>query len=94
MKIGDRVAIVNNELFDSCEGYIVDITEYFYYVELYKGNSQLIDKGVELFFTENELSLLPKLRLNTDLIRKEKVTKIISTEESLKDVIPFFDEED
>ena len=95
MKIGDRVLIVNDSLFNNCEGYIIEIDDLGYLVSLYKHNDKITKEEIneyDVYFNKNNLELLPKL--NIKKIRENKNTKIISTEESLEDIIPFYNEED
>lgn len=95
-KIGDRVRIINNNIFENCEGVIIDISNNdCYWIDLYKNNDSLSIEEIKEYSIRlniNELELLYKLDIKR--LREEKETKIISTEESLIDIIPFYDPED
>lgn len=90
-KIGDKIKVtINDSIFKNCEGVIVDIDEDDYWIELYKGN-EFIEGEMLILLLADSFELIPKL----DIKRlREKETKIISTEESLIDIIPFYDPED
>ena len=101
MKIGDRVRINETEtLFVGCEGVIVEIDGNDFVIELYKGNHKLTAEEASeylIYCVESELELLPTprfVRLDVKKLRETKNTKIISTEESLKDVDPFFNDKE
>lgn len=94
MKVGDIVEIINDIAFEGCRGEIIKIIDVLecYVVKIYKGNSLYNDNDIkdsEISFKKEQLKKL--LRLKTEVIRREKVTKIISMKESLEDIIPFFD---
>lgn len=91
-KIGDKIkVIVDDSIFKNCEGVIVDIDEDDYWIELYKGN-EFIEGEMLILLLADSFELIPKLDIKR--LREEKETKIISTEESLIDIIPFYDPED
>lgn len=91
-KIGDKVKVVENEsVFYNCEGIIIDIEDDFYAIDLYKGNERLNDEFVReclVYLSENDLEKI--IKLNVKRLREMKDTVTISTEESLKDVEIWF----
>ena len=94
MKVGDNVEIINDIAFEGCRGYIIKIIEGIdcCIVKIYKGNSLYTDDGIkdsEISFRKEQLKKL--LRLKTEVVRRDKVTKIVSMKDSLEDIIPFFD---
>lgn len=91
-KIGDKVKVLESEsLFYDCEGIIIDIEDDFYVIDLYKGNERLNDEFMReclVYLSENDLEKI--IKLDVKRLREEKNTQIISTEESLKDVEIWF----
>lgn len=92
MRIGDKVRVKeNHKIFAGCEGIIIDKQGIFYIVDLYKGNDKVTEKELEefsVFFKEDDLEKI--IKLDVKRLREEKNTQIISTEESLKDVEIWF----
>ena len=95
-KLGDRVRIINeSSMFKNCEGIIIEVDEDYYWIELYKGNDHIDNtmiKEFDILLSDEDLELI--LKLDTKKLREEKETRIISTENSLIDVVPFYDPED
>lgn len=95
-KLGDRVRIINERsMFKNCEGVIIEVDEDSYWLDLYKGNENIDDNMInefDVFITEEDLELVIKLDVNK--LREEKETRIISTEDSLIDIVPFYNPED
>lgn len=91
-KIGDKVKVVESKsVFYNCEGIIIDIEDDFYTIDLYKGNERLNDGFVReclVYLSENDLEKI--IKLNVKRLREMKNTVTISTEESLKDVEIWF----
>lgn len=96
-KIGDEVRIIEEGLYEGCEGKIVDFINEGYLVELFKSNGIITEEEMEeydIYFIEEALELIVKLNIKE--LRKIKNTTFISTEESLKGIsrwLKFEDEE-
>lgn len=94
-KVGDKVRVLEHEsFFKNCEGTIIDFNGVYYIIDFYKGNDTIGDVDLSLFdgyLREDELEYV--LKLDVKKLREEKTTTIMSTEESLKDIIPFFEED-
>lgn len=94
-KIGGIVRIINNNLFAGCEGVVIEIEENGCWLELIKSSGNITNDEMRMYdvFIMNE-DMESIIRLDTKRLREEKETRIISTEESLIDIVPFYDPSD
>jgi hypothetical protein len=94
-KVGDKVRVLETEtFFKNCEGTIIDFDGMYYIIDFYKGNDIIGDADFSLFdgyLREDEIECI--IKLDVKKLRENKNTTTISTKESLKDIIPFFEEE-
>ena len=94
-KVGDKVRVLETEtFFKNCEGTIIDFDGVYYIIDFYKGNDVIGNADFSLFdgyLREDEIERV--IKLDVKKLREEKTTTIVSTEESLKDIIPFFEED-
>ena len=97
MNVGDRIRVKTDkdELFAGCEGFIIEGEEEGYYLlDLYKGNGKVTDEELKMYnvyLPIDRVELIePKVRLNVKELRETKNTEFISTEESLREVEIWF----
>lgn len=95
MKIGDKIRVKENyNVLAGCEGYIIDIEGNYYVVDLYKGNGRVTERELAEFHVYLKEKYIEKItKLNVKQLRETKNTKIISTEESLKDIEAWFNDQ-